>query len=378
MADPGLIRKLEREKDETLELLRQLVVRESPSTDKALVDELVSFLHGRVEENGLAPQVERRCRAGDILWAEWEGGRDGKILVLCHIDTVWAKRSLERNPFRTENGKVFGPGIYDMKAGVCATLKVQEFLKKGWIKPRRRVRFLYTTDEETGSHESRRLIEEFARRSDCVLVTEPPLPGGALKTFRKGVGDYILKIRGKSAHAGVEPDRGVNAVVELAHQILGLQALSDPGRGTTVTVTVAEGGTRENVVPDAAEARIDVRFRAPEEGERVDQALKTLRPFLPGAEVRTEGGINRPPMVRTQETVEIFESARRLAAPLGLELREGETGGASDGNFTAALGVPTLDGLGIDGEGAHAWHEHIRESALAPGIALLAALVEGL
>ncbi len=373
-----LLRAFEADRDSTVELLRKLVELESPSTDKALVDELVSFLAGQVRSCGLEPRIIPREDVGNIVWTEWGEGGGGRILVLCHVDTVWPQGSLERMPFRIEEGRIHGPGIFDMKAGVTATLKIQEFISRGWIRPNRKVRFLYTTDEETGSDASRELIEEFSRESDLVLVTEPPLPGGVLKTFRKGAGMAAMKIHGRSAHAGVEPERGVNAVRELAHQIEAIHGLASSRLETSVHVTMAEGGTRDNVIPEFAKATIDFRFRTVEEGHRVEDALHALKPRHPEIRLEVTGGINRPPMIKGEGGQQLFDQAREIGAELGLDLEEGETGGGSDGSYSAALGVPTLDGLGVDGDGAHALHEHIELEALPARAALLARLVEKL
>lgn len=376
--DRDLIGRIEEERDGVIELLRNVVELESPSTDKSRVDRLASFIADRLRSNGIDPHVEPRKSVGDIVWGDWENGGEGQILVLCHMDTVWEPGSLARNPFRVEDGRIYGPGIFDMKSGVAATLKIQEYLARGWIRPQKRVRFLYTTDEEIGSQQSRALIEDFARQSDLALLTEPPLPGGALKTFRKGVGDFVVKIHGRAAHAGLDPEKGINAIAELVSQVQNVHALSKPDVGTGVIVTVVRGGLRENVIPEYAEAIIDARFRTIEEGERVENAMRRLKASLPGARLEISGGVNRPPMIRTARTRQLFEKARTLAREIGIDLQEGESGGGSDGSFTAALGIPTLDGLGITGDGAHALNEHIEVEALAPRIALLAKLIEGL
>ncbi|MBI4445473.1 MAG: M20 family metallopeptidase [Acidobacteria bacterium] len=361
-----------------VELLRQLVEMESPSTEKQAVDRLGHFLADHIRQCGLEPRFEQRSTVGDIIWAEWEGSSPERILVLCHIDTVWELSSLQRNPFRIENGRLYGPGIFDMKSGVAATMKIQEYLNRSLLRPRKKIRFLYTTDEEIGSNESRALIEEFARQSQMVLLTEPPLAGGVLKTFRKGVADFTLKIRGRAAHAGLEPEKGLNALEELARQIVRIQALSNPELGTTVNVTKAHGGTRENVIPEYAEATVDARFRTLEEASRIEGDMRKLSPHIPGVQLEVLGGVNRPPMLRTHRTEELFAQARLIAAEMGIDLREGGTGGGSDGSFTAALGIPTLDGLGVNGGGAHAVDEHIELAALSERVALLARLVERL
>ena len=378
MQGQDLIERIRAESGEVVELLRELVELESPSTSKVLVDQVGGLIVRRLEESGLIPNVVPRREAGNPVWAEWGGGGPGRILVLCHIDTVWEAGSLKKNPFRLENGRIFGPGIFDMKAGVAATLKVQEYLKKGWIVPLKKVRFLYTTDEELTSSHSRDLIEESAKASDLVLVIEPPLPGGELKTSRKGVSCYVIRIRGRAAHSGLEPEKGISAVEELARQIGSVQALAAPDRGSTVMVTMVRGGSAPNVVPDCAEATVDVRFRTAAEAQRIHRSIRELQPNLEGIVLEVEGGIDRSPMERTGRSAALFETAREVAAELGIRLGEGESGGGSDGNLTAALGVPTLDGLGIPGDGAHAVHEHILADELAPRIALLALLIERL
>ena len=326
MSDQTFLETVKDEQQEIIELLKDLVERESPSTEKALVDDLGSFLTSRMMEAGFSPQVVPREDVGDIIWTEWDGGAQGSILVLCHIDTVWEQGSLARLPFRVEGNRLHGPGIFDMKAGVAATLKIQDYIAQGRIRPERNVRFLYTTDEETGSLQSQELIEEFSRQSDLVLVTEPPLPGGVLKTFRKGAGTAGIKIKGRAAHAGVEPEKGINAVEELARQILKIQALSSAEQETTVSVTVAQGGTRDNVIPDAAAAMVDFRFRTVEEGQRVEAALRHLEPQLSGARIEVSGGINRPPMIKGPKSEALFAKAREIGRDLGLDLKEGETG----------------------------------------------------
>jgi glutamate carboxypeptidase len=355
----NLVEKIESELDEIVELLRTLVELESPSHRKDLVDQVGFMIAEHLGAQGLIPQVVSREKVGDVVWAEWGEKEEGLILVLCHVDTVWEEGSLAQ-------------------AGVAATLKIQQYLARGWICPRRKVRFLYTTDEELTSAHSREFIEGFAQESDLVLITEPPLPGGHLKTSRKGVGSYVLKVHGKSAHSGLEPEKGINAVEELAQQIVGIHNLSAPEQGTTVTVTMVRGGHALNAIAEHAEATVDTRFRTPEEGERVDGEIRQLKSQVPGTRLEVEGGIDRPPMVKTPRSEELLHSAQEIAAELGFDLGEGESGGGSDGNITAALGVATLDGLGIPGDGAHAWHEHIEMNALVPRIALLARLIERL
>ncbi|MEE8348583.1 MAG: M20 family metallopeptidase [Acidobacteriota bacterium] len=374
----SLVENLQGETEQIIDLLRELVERESPSSNKELVDEVGAFIANWLRENGLTPQVLPCKEVGDIVWAEWGREQAGRILVLCHMDTVWQPGSLERNPFRVEDGRIYGPGSYDMKGGLVSTLKIQEYLHRGLIAPEKKVRFLYTTDEELTSSHSQTVIEEFARESDVVLVPEPPLPGGGLKTARKGVGSYLVKIHGKSAHSGVEPEKGIDAIDELSRCVREIRSLSHPEEGTTVTVTQVRGGSAVNVIAEYAEAVVDTRFTSKEEADRVDQALRDLKPEVPGARLEIEGGLERYPMVKTDRSEELFARARQIAAELGFDLDDGVSGGGSDGNFTSALGIPTLDGLGIPGDGAHAWHEHVQVDQLVPRIALLAGLIERL
>jgi glutamate carboxypeptidase len=261
-----------------------------------------------------------------------------------------------------------------MKAGIATSMLAIRALDELRL-PRPRVVMLFTTDEEIGSTTSRHLIEEEARRSRAVLVLEPSLPGGSAKTSRKGVGEFTLTVRGVSAHAGIAPAQGANAVHELAHQVVALQALQDLARGLSVNVTVVSGGTRTNVIPDSARALIDVRVPTMEDAERVERAIRALQPVVAGTRLEIEGGVGRPPLERGPHVVQLYEDARHCAHELGKDLGEGGTGGGSDGNYTAALGVPTLDGLGPEGDGAHALHEHVLVADLTWRAAFLARLV---
>jgi glutamate carboxypeptidase len=263
-----------------------------------------------------------------------------------------------------------------MKAGILLMWMAVGALKKlrgGFGKS---VTILLTSDEEIGSNSSRALIESEASQSQAVFVLEPSLPGGTLKTARKGVGRFTVKAIGKAAHAGIDPSKGVNAIEEISRQIIKLQKMTDMAHGTTVTVGVVQGGTRSNVVPAEAAAEVDVRITSIEEAERITNAIKSLTPELPGARLEIRGSINRPPMERTSDTVRLFETARKIAAQIGMDLKEGSTGGASDGNLTSALGIPTLDGLGAIGDGAHAVEEWVDLESLPQRAALLAGLIE--
>jgi glutamate carboxypeptidase len=365
---------LEPRRDEMVALLRTLVEIESPSDDDAALERMANTL-----EQGFARfgEVERRGAHRLLRVAASSGAAREPALVLCHYDTVWPMGTLERIPFSVdERGAARGPGCFDMKGGIVLLWFALRALRDGGFPLARPLRVLFTADEEVGSPGSRPIIEELAGDARISYVLESPLPGGTLKTARKGTGDYHLRIVGRAAHAGVEPQKGISAVHELAHQVLALHALNDYAVGTTVNVGVVKGGTRPNVVAASAEADVDVRVATLAEADRLDAAIRGLRPHLPGAELVIEGGLNRPPMERSPAMGELFERARAIAAAMGVpELREGSTGGGSDGNFTAALGVPTLDGLGPEGEGAHAAHEHVLVDSLPRRAALLAGLL---
>jgi glutamate carboxypeptidase len=305
--------------------------------------------------------------------------RQGQILVLGHFDTVWPVGTLARMPFRREGGRLWGPGVLDMKGGIAFFLWAMRALRELELPVGRKVVLLLTADEETGSATSRQLVEQQAKASSAVLVLEPGTGlEGKLKTARKGVGVYQLHVRGKAAHAGVDPENGASAVVELARQIVRIAGWSDPARGVTLNPGVIAGGTRSNVVAAEARAEIDVRVAKLRQAAALDRKLRGLKPFDPRCALTWTGGVNRPPMERTRAIVRLFRLAQGLAAELGVRLEESMTGGGSDGNFTAALGVPTLDGLGAVGEGAHAAHESILIDRIADRTALLAKLVQAL
>jgi glutamate carboxypeptidase len=296
-------------------------------------------------------------------------------LVVGHFDTVWPVGALLEMPFRKESHLLYGPGTYDMKADlVMAWLTVAEMQKRA-ITPSRPVVFLWTSDEETGSHSSRELIERQAKLAYAALVLEPPMAGGALKTARKGVGSYRVEARGRSAHAGVEPEKGRSAILEMAHQVIQIQSMAAPELGTKINVGQIGGGSANNVVPERAWAEVDVRVATLEEALRIDCNMQALTPVTPDVSLIISGGLNRPPMVRTRATEVLFMEARRIADRLGQSLMEGATGGGSDGNFTSAVGCPTLDGLGLEGTGAHAPHEQIDLRSLPIRATLLAGLL---
>ena len=360
-----------------LETLTALVECESPSTDKAAVDRCAALAASVLREVGAAVEILPHPAAGNMVRASFASpgppaGPRRRRLLLGHLDTVWPVGQLATMPIRREGERLFGPGVLDMKAGVV--IGILAALAARDIGSPFEVCLLLTGDEEIGSGASRPVIEDEARRAEAVFVLEPSLPGGAVKTSRKGTGDFVLSVTGVEAHAGIEPEKGVSAVLELADQIRALDALQAPALGTTVNVGVISGGRRPNVVAGEASASIDVRVATAAEARRVAAAMAGLQARRPGASLVVTGGFDRPPLERSPAVVSLFETAREVARELGFELGEGGTGGASDGNITAALGVPTLDGLGADGAGAHAAHEHIVASALP----LRAALVAGL
>jgi glutamate carboxypeptidase len=371
-------------RDEMLAVLRELVEVESPSTDKAAVDRAGERVIDLMQAAGA--KVERLpCEGvGDVILGRWPGDRsaepaskpDGKqILLLAHRDTVWPVGTLAERPPRVEGGRFYGAGGFDMKAGIVIALTALRGLDQLGRRPVGPVVLLCNGDEEIGSPGSRAVIEQSARQSGLVLCLEPPVRSGALKTARKGVAGYTLRIKGRSAHAGADHAQGVNAIEEAAHQVLALQALTDCERGTTVNVGIIRGGTRTNVVPEECEIRVDVRVATQEEAARMTEVITGLKPHLPGTEMTVEGGLGHPPMVRDALMVRTFNQVGRIARKNGLDVAEGSTGGGSDGSFAAALGVPTVDGLGAEGDGAHAVHEHVDVASLPRKAALLAALL---
>jgi glutamate carboxypeptidase len=360
-----------------IDLTEALVRLESPTTDKRAVDRCGRELAWRLE--ALGGRVTRLPRAdrGDHLLAEFGCGQS-QILLLGHFDTVWPIGQLERMPLVRSNGRLHGPGVFDMKAGIAAGMLATRALAETGAPLSRRIVMLWTTDEEVGSGTSRQAVEDEAQRSEAVLVLEPSLPGGALKTARKGCGTYEIVVSGIAAHAGVNPETGASAVHELAYQILRVQKLQDLSRGISVNVTQVSGGTRTNVIPAEARASVDVRVPTLADATVIDRAIRTLAPVDARTTLTVTGGVDRPPLERSPAVARLYDQARQIAGQLGQELAEGSTGGGSDGNFTAALGVPTLDGLGAIGDGAHALHEYVEIDALPDRAALIAGLISKL
>jgi glutamate carboxypeptidase len=381
--DGEMMRRLQRElRPRTramVQLLGKFVACESPSHQKPAVDRMAAIVAGEWRKRGAQVRILPQKLRGNHVRAEmWLGtGRPkGQIMVLGHLDTVYPLGTLATQPFRVGRGRAFGPGTFDMKAGLVIALAAVDALRALRLAPKKRLVFFWNSDEEIGSYASRALIEREARRSEAVLVLEPAAgPDGRLKTARKGIGTAEIIVTGRSAHAGLDPGAGVNAVDEIARQIVRLERLNQPKRGVAVQATVISGGTVSNVVPHHARAELDIRFTHAADAPKIESLLRAIRPVLPGAQVQVRGGINRPPLERTPHAVALFHHAHELMRQLGAELDETSVGGGSDGNFTAALGVPTLDGLGAIGNGAHSTVEHVVIAPLPERAALLAGLL---
>lgn len=353
-------------------LLQLLVETESPSHDKAAVDRVGAIVAEEARKLGAQVEIILNQETGDHLLSRWGTGKGG-ILLLCHMDTVFPLGTIQKTPYREEGNKIFGPGTLDMKAGmVIALAALAKAQKQGLNRP---VTFLCTSDEEIGSHTSRMLIESLAKESALVLVMEPALVDGSLKTWRKGTGGFWVKTHGRAAHAGGDHEKGRNAIEEIAHQIITIQKLTDYSKQTTLNVGVIQGGTVSNVVPEECSIQADVRVMQPGEWERVESEMKNLRPVLDGTTIEVSGGLNRPPMPFDDRMKATFEKAKSIAARMGITLTAGGTGGASDGNFVAALGIPLLDGMGAVGDGAHSEREYIFADSLEQKAKLIESLI---
>ena len=368
-----ILRFCEAHLDRTVQTIETLVRLESPSTDKAAVDRCGAALAAMLREAGAAVERLPQAQRGDHILARLEGVGE-PVLILGHFDTVWPIGTLERMPVRRDGDRLFGPGTFDMKAGLAIALSAMQALLATRT-PHAPMTLLWTTDEEIGSATSRATIELEARKSRAVYVLEPALPGGALKTARKGCGEFDIVVHGVAAHAGLDPGKGASAIHELAAQIAAIERLQDLPNGISVNVGVITGGTRPNVVAEVARAVVDARAPTQEAASRVESAMRSLQPVNSRTRLTISGGFERPPMERTPASRELFARARAVASSLGRDLGEGSAGGGSDGNFTSAAGVPTLDGLGAVGDGAHAAHEHIEISSLPWRAALLAGLL---
>jgi glutamate carboxypeptidase len=369
--------------EEIVALTRALVETESPSGDvagsRAVVDLLVEAAK-KVDGVTSIERIESQNYGEHLrVCAFGEGKQNAEtILLVGHTDTVHARGSLKERPWRVEENRIYAPGIFDMKANCALALEALRACASFKLRPRGGVVLLLTCDEETGSEAGRALVEAEASRAAYALVLEPPASGGRVKTGRKGTGIFTMEATGRAAHAGLEPEKGASAVLEIARQIERLHSLNDAARGININVGVVEGGTRSNVVAAAARAEIDLRFSETSEGKRVEDEILHANSFDERVQLHVSGGINRPPLERNEKVLSLYERARRIAAALDFDLGEAQVGGASDGNFVAALGVPVLDGLGIEGDGAHAAHEHIIADAIARRGALLAGLIASL
>jgi glutamate carboxypeptidase len=353
-------------------LITTLANFETPTSSKPHVDALAGWIEDCLKSLGASVQRFPREAVGDILLAKWNADRPGTpILFLMHMDTVWPVGTLAQRPVHVEGDRLVGPGTWDMKGSIACVLSAIKGLRERGEFPDRPIWAMFTSDEETGSVHSTALIEQTAAQAGLCLVMEFAATNNGLKTWRKGIATYNLKITGKSSHAGNAPEKGVNAVVELAHQTLRIADLNAFDVGTSVSVTVVSGGMASNVIPAEATAKIDVRFKSKAEADRIDSALNALAPVLPGAGVAVQLTNRRPPMERDATMERCYAQVKAIAARLGHDLPEEGSGGGSDGNITAALGVPTLDGLGPMGEGAHAVHEQVVISSIPFRTALL-------
>jgi glutamate carboxypeptidase len=358
--------------DAMLAELGDLVRIESPSEDAAAIRAVAERLAAGFGAAGARVALVEEHPNGPNLVVRFGTGSP-PVVLLGHMDTVWARGTLERMPWRVEGGRAYGPGVFDMKAGCLVALEaVRGLAAHGHAAP---LTVVLNCDEEIGSASSRDLIAREAREARAVLVLEPAIPGGLAKTSRSGMADYTMRVRGRAAHAGVDPEKGVSAIAAAAELVTALDGLKDLSEGLSVNVGRLHGGTRRNVVAAEALLEVDVRFRRHEQGLAVDAAIRALRPSLDGAEVELRGGIERPPMEPTEPSLALYARAAEAARAAGFEMGHGHVGGVSDGNFTAAMGVPTLDGLGIDGMGAHADHEQIVVDDLARRPSMLARLL---
>jgi glutamate carboxypeptidase len=373
------LRYFRKQQSRITDTIQQLVDIESPSDIKQAVDRLGTVLASRFGELGGRVRFHKVEKFGNHLQVDFSSRAQQKpVLLLGHMDTVYAIGTISRMPSRVAKGRVWGPGALDMKGGIALALHALEaMLQWDGGKLSRPVTLLLVSDEEIGSKSSRAITEKLARESAAVLVLEPAYGlHGAVKTARKGVGEYELTVHGKAAHSGLDFEKGKSAVIELAHQIHEISKLVDLKRGITLNVGRISGGTRVNIVPPEAKAWLDVRVVSGKQAIEVDHKLKSLRPKNRHCRLEIRGNVGRPPLERTSGVAALYAKAKTMARELGLDLREASVGGGSDGNFTATLGIPTLDGLGAVGEGAHAEHESVLISELPRRAALLAGLIE--
>lgn len=368
----------EGQKDAMVELLTDLISYETFTQEKAKVDALGQFMEKRFRALG-ASSVTRypQTQVGDFLLAKWNEDVEGKpILFLIHIDTVWPSGTLAKRPVTIDaDGKLYGPGAVDMKGGITIVLTALRGLQELAMTPKHPIWVLMTSDEEVGSLYSEPLIKEIGKEAGLVLVMEPATKEGALKTQRKGVATYDVFIEGRASHAGNAPEQGINAIIELAQQALKLNEMNDLKNGISVSVTMASGGSAGNVIPAEAKFYVDTRMITMRDMDALHQAITQLQPFIPGAKVLVSPRHQRPPMERNEQMIRAFTQVQRIASGIGLIEREDSSGGGSDGNFTAAMGIPTLDGLGPQGDGLHADYEHVVINSLPRRAALIAAML---
>ena len=369
-------------RDEIVSTIRELVEIESPSDNKTAVDEVAEAIAHKFSQLGGEVRFHRAKDFGSHLQVNFGGKSAKPVLLLGHYDTVYPLGTLASMPCRVVHNRLTGPGVLDMKSGIALMLHALAGLQQWYSEGQnnelpRPVTVLLVSDEEVGSNSSRAITESLAKKAAAVLVLEPSYgPHGAAKTARKGVGEYLVKVTGRAAHAGLDFEKGVNAILELARQIEKISRFTDLKKGLTVNVGIVSGGSRTNVVPAEATAQVDVRIARMKDAAGIDKKMRSLRPFNHKCKIEITGGINRPPMERTAGVAALYAQAVAIARELGWKLEEAAVGGGSDGNFTASLGIPTLDGLGGVGDGAHATHEHILISELPRRAALIAGLIE--
>lgn len=362
---------------EMIDLLSQMVNYESPTRDKALVDQLGDFMRGLLAGMGAQVEIIPREEVGDISLAKWNVEAAGKpILILVHLDTVWPEGTLATEvPLKVTESHVYGPGALDMKGGIVGCIAAIQGLQALGEFPNRPIWMLLTTDEETASNHSRDLIQEIAGQAGLVLVPEPASDNEALKTMRKGLGRYWVRSVGLASHSGNAPEAGVNAIIDNAHQAIKLHDLNDLPNGTSVSVTTISGGTTINVIPASSELYVDVRFTQATEAERIHETILQLEPVVLGAKLDVRGYVDRLPMERNEQMIATFKQAKQIGEAIGLPMSESFSGGGSDGNFTASQGIATLDGLGPEGKGMHATHEQVLIRTLPRRAALIAAIL---
>jgi glutamate carboxypeptidase len=372
------LRYLSEHRDQIVETIRQLVEIESPSDNKQAVDRIAAFLATKFEALGGRTQLHRRNDFGDSLQIDFAGRSDHRpVLLLGHYDTVYPLGTLANMPCKIETGRLHGPGVLDMKSGIALILHAIEALQSWHGELLRSVTVFLVSDEEVGSYSSRKITEALAKKSAGVLVLEPAAGlRGAVKTARKGVGEYTLRVKGVAAHAGLDPGKGHSAILELARQITVIAKLNNLPLGLSVNPGVIQGGTRTNVIAAEASVGIDVRIKSAKQASGIDRKLRSLKLFDKHCKLEITGGINRLPMERSTGVAALYKKAHEISAQVGWKLEEAAVGGGSDGNFTAGMGIPTLDGMGGVGEGAHAVHEYIVISELPRRALLLAGMIE--